>query len=159
MAYVREKIIIDLHYDDYFPGLNVSTVEPSGNLWEEVIIPRLKEERDKEEPDPLQFVDIFVMCLDSWDLKRSDGTSVPCTRKGLMEHDLDFVKIIIRHWLNEGIVVARNKYGHLLSTEDTPSESALTDMPVEVVTDDPLRQWASSAVDVVDLPVPEEVSS
>lgn len=155
MVYVREKIIVDLHFDEYFPGLNVATVEPSGAVWEEVIIPRM----DKEGAiDPLQWIDIFVACLDSWDLKYPDGQSVPCTRKGLMSHDLDFVKIIVKVWLNTALTVRRDEYGNLLSSKDSDARTvAEKDMEVEVINDDPLRHDVALTVDLPnDFVVPDE---
>lgn len=160
MAYVRHKVIIDLHYEKYFPGLNVSTKEPDGALWESVILPRMA--LPGALADPLKWTDVFVQCLDCWDLKREDGSSVPADRAGLMENDLDFIRIIVDHWLKTAIIVKRDAYGNLMSPKDAAESAPVAtdeaDMDVEIIEDDPLRGLQATALDIPpDLVLAEEV--
>lgn len=142
MVYVRHKVIIDLHYEKYFPGLNIAVVEPTGDMWEKVIIPRLDMEGSIE--DPLKWIDVFIACLDSWDLKKEDGTSTPCTRAGLMGYDLDFIRIVVRHWLTTAILVRRDEYGNLLSEKTNQTEEVFE----EGNTPDPLREDVKAVLDL-----------
>ena len=155
MAYVRHKVIIDLHYEKWFPGLNIAVVEPNGNMWEKVIIPQMDQEGAME--DPLKWIDVFIFCLDSWDLKEEDGTSTPCTRDGLMSKDLEFVRIVIRYWLNNAILVRRDELGNLVEAKKPEEEVTTKDMPVELIEDDPLRADVASTMDAPDgVVIPDE---
>jgi len=112
MVYVRDKMVVTMRFAE-FGGLVVNTVEPSAQQWEDTLAPLL----DNSVENPLSWIDEFIACLDSWDLKYADGTSVPCTRDALMSHDLNFVQQIVRTWMNNGLIVER---------EGTTSEEAQT---------------------------------
>lgn len=102
MGYVRPRIIAALHFDD-MPGLTINVREPTYAQWEEQIAPLLGSAAD----DPLQWIDAFIGVVDSWDLEYADGTAVPCTRAGLVSHDIVFVQKVLRQWMSKALVFAR----------------------------------------------------
>lgn len=102
MAYTEPVLIGALKFSD-MPGLTINTVEPTGIQWEEKIAPLLA----TDNKDPLQWIDIFIECLDSWDLQYADGRTVPLTRNGFMGHNIVFVEKVVRQWMNNAIVFPR----------------------------------------------------
>lgn len=104
MAYVEPVLIGALKFAD-MPGLTINTKEPTAAQWEEKIAPLLATDNN----DPLQWIDIFIECLDSWDLEYKDGSAVPANRTGFMSHNIVFVQKVVRQWMNHGIVFPRTE--------------------------------------------------
>lgn len=102
MAYTEPVLIAKLRFAD-MPGLTVTTVEPTARQWKEKIAPLLAADNN----DPLQWIDIFIECLDSWDLEYADGRTVPATLSGLMSQNIVFVQKVVKQWMNHGIVFHR----------------------------------------------------
>lgn len=99
-GYVEPVTIVTMNFGGKRAGLTVLTREPSAETWEQEIVPLL-DFADK----PMKFVDVFVKQLDSWNLKREDGTAVPATREGLMSMNIRFVNEVLKAWINNGILV------------------------------------------------------
>jgi hypothetical protein len=111
--YVEPVVIVTMRFDGLRKGLVVLTREPSAQQWEE-LAPLLD-----AVASPMRFVDIFCTLLDSWNLRREDGTAVPATKSGLMSMNLRFVTAVLSAWLNNGIVVNENA-----TSEAAPAEQA-----------------------------------
>lgn len=98
--YIEPTIIVTLRFKAPRAGLVVRTREPSAELWEEVIMPLLNQTNK-----PMRFIDAFIAVLDSWNLRREDGTAVPATKAGLRSMNLRFVMAVLTAWINNGIVI------------------------------------------------------
>lgn len=134
MAYTEPVIIAALRFADR-PGLTINTKEPTAAQWEEKIAPLLVSSKE----DPLQWIDVFVDCLDSWDLTYKDGSSVPATRAGLMSHSITFVQQIVRQWMSHGLVFKR---------DNNPSPSTQEPQEVSLPKPDPFAGISVQALDL-----------
>ena len=127
-GYVEETTIITMSFSGRRKGLIIWTQEPSADTWEKDIVPLL-EEADK----PLKFIDVFVRQLDSWNLKRKDGTSVPANRAGLMSMNIRFVTAVIKAWLNNGILVVEESDGAAPPPTDDIEEDPFADVNIRAI--------------------------
>lgn len=102
LGYAEPPIIVTLRYPDKQKGLIIRTKEPTAKQWKKYIMPLLSRQNE-----PLAFAKIFIKLLDSWNLKYADQTSVPCTMKGLMGQNLRLVEVILKAWINNGIIIVQ----------------------------------------------------
>jgi len=104
-GYVEPTTVITMTFSGRRQGLVVLSREPSADTWENDIVPLLDFANNK----PLKFIDIFVRQLESWNLRREDGTAVPATRDGLMSMNIRFVTAVLKAWINNGILVVEDE--------------------------------------------------
>jgi hypothetical protein len=136
-GYVEPVTLVTLKFAGKRAGLEIHTREPDADTWEEDIAPLLQ-----DTGKPMKFVDLFIRHLDSWNLKLDNGSSVPCTRKGFMSHNIRFVNDVLTAWINNGILV--------LPEEESPSEVELEEPEV-----DPFEGQSVPTVDMTDFEPPQ----
>lgn len=95
MAYVRQLALYVMDFDSRFPGLHITVRGITGDTLMEL------DDLDVTADQPLKAAELFMSLVDSWDLKRADGTSVPPTYAALLGYDMAFIRDVVGAWIRD----------------------------------------------------------
>lgn len=134
MGYVRQKKIFVLRFEDpELEGLEVRATSTSlGSLLELVSLAEIGKGKRFDMADVKrldELFDLFVNCLQSWNLEEEDGSPIPTTLAGLKSQDMTFVMDLIMAWM-DGVVSIPTPLSKKLNSGEQSEVPPLTMEPL-----------------------------